>query len=368
MKKLHIIAFNNPYPPNYGGVIDIFYKIKALKEQQVAIFLHVFQYNREPSQELEQLCEKVYYYPRKTGFLFQFSWRPYIVESRRSQDLISNLCKDDNPILFEGLHCCYYLDDLKLKDRIKMVRMHNIEHEYYAFLRKSSHNFLKSLYYRLESIRLRYYEKIITQASVIFGISESDTGYFSKKYGHSVFLGAFHANNKVKSLPGRGEYILMHGNLEVEENESAVLHCLDTIFSKIDFPVVIAGKNPTSLLREKISSLNNCKLVENPDSEEMERLLLQAHIHLCYTFQASGLKLKLLNSLFMGRFVVANPLMVKGSGLAELCEISQSDQEMTDSIKKLFNKDFKPDSIQLRENGLQSYANKLNAQKILNYL
>ena len=27
---LHIIAFNVPYPANYGGVIDVFYRIKAL--------------------------------------------------------------------------------------------------------------------------------------------------------------------------------------------------------------------------------------------------------------------------------------------------------------------------------------------------
>ncbi len=27
-KHLHVIAFNVPYPADYGGVIDIFYKIK----------------------------------------------------------------------------------------------------------------------------------------------------------------------------------------------------------------------------------------------------------------------------------------------------------------------------------------------------
>ncbi len=29
-KYLHIISFDIPYPPNYGGVIDVFYKLKAL--------------------------------------------------------------------------------------------------------------------------------------------------------------------------------------------------------------------------------------------------------------------------------------------------------------------------------------------------
>ena len=32
-KEIHIITFDIPYPANYGGVIDVFYKIKALKEK-----------------------------------------------------------------------------------------------------------------------------------------------------------------------------------------------------------------------------------------------------------------------------------------------------------------------------------------------
>jgi len=30
--SLHIISFNIPYPPDYGGVMDVFYKIKALHD------------------------------------------------------------------------------------------------------------------------------------------------------------------------------------------------------------------------------------------------------------------------------------------------------------------------------------------------
>ena len=31
-KKIHIVSFDIPYPPNYGGIIDVFYKIKTLFE------------------------------------------------------------------------------------------------------------------------------------------------------------------------------------------------------------------------------------------------------------------------------------------------------------------------------------------------
>ncbi len=37
---LHIIAFDIPFPPDYGGVIDVYYKIKTLSEAGVRIHLH----------------------------------------------------------------------------------------------------------------------------------------------------------------------------------------------------------------------------------------------------------------------------------------------------------------------------------------
>ena len=56
-KYLNIVSLNVPYPPNYGGVIDIYYKIKALKAVGVKIILHCFLYNRPEAKELEELCE-----------------------------------------------------------------------------------------------------------------------------------------------------------------------------------------------------------------------------------------------------------------------------------------------------------------------
>ena len=42
--KLHIISLDIPFPANYGGVIDIFYKLKSLSNLGVEIILHCFEY------------------------------------------------------------------------------------------------------------------------------------------------------------------------------------------------------------------------------------------------------------------------------------------------------------------------------------
>ena len=55
-KHLHIISFDIPYPPDYGGVVDVFYKIKALSLLGIKIHLHCFEYGRKHAAVLNELC------------------------------------------------------------------------------------------------------------------------------------------------------------------------------------------------------------------------------------------------------------------------------------------------------------------------
>ena len=73
-KEIHIVSFNIPYPANYGGVIDVFYKLKALRDLEIKIHLHAFKYDRLESAELEKICESVSYYKRPKSFRFFFTW------------------------------------------------------------------------------------------------------------------------------------------------------------------------------------------------------------------------------------------------------------------------------------------------------
>src|SRR5690606_19384349 len=123
-------------PPDYGGVIDVFYKIKALHDAGVKVHLHSFHYGRDEAEDLNRYCHSVHYYPRKKFFQAIYSSVPYIVGSRQSDDLLSVLAQDDYPVLFEGLHTCFYLNHPTLKNRVKAVRMHNIEWDYYNSLGK----------------------------------------------------------------------------------------------------------------------------------------------------------------------------------------------------------------------------------------
>ena len=43
---IHIVSFDVPFPPEYGGVIDVYFKAKALSEKGLKVLLHCFQYGR----------------------------------------------------------------------------------------------------------------------------------------------------------------------------------------------------------------------------------------------------------------------------------------------------------------------------------
>ena len=54
-KHLHIISFDVPWPADYGGVIDVFYKVKALHDIGVKVHLHCFTYGRQSQDEVKAI-------------------------------------------------------------------------------------------------------------------------------------------------------------------------------------------------------------------------------------------------------------------------------------------------------------------------
>jgi len=363
-----------PYPPNYGGVIDVFYKLVWLKKSGVKVYLHCFTYGRSPSKELEAICEEVYYYPRKTGIISNLSYLPYTVRSRQSAELEKNLLSNDYPILFEVLHTCYLINDPRFSKRIKIYRHSNIEHVYYYHLAKAEKNLLKRAYLKIEARKLERFEMVIESAQYILAVNEEDSNYFSQKYSSpkTIFIPSFHPNTEPEIKPGKGNYILYHGNLSVSENYEAADWLITNVFNILPHKVIIAGLNAPDFLKKRISENKNIELVENPSEEKMNELIANAHIHCLYTHQATGLKLKLLNVLFKGRFVVCNPSILSGTKLGNTGNtglyIAENRKDFTTIITDLVEKEFTSQLADLRVKSLGFYSNQTNITKLLEIL
>lgn len=370
---LHIISFDIPYPANYGGVIVIFNQIKALHAHGVKIILHCFQYgDRTPQADLAKYCEEVYYYKRSRNPVYQFSLLPFIMRTRESRSLLRRLKKDNHPILFEGMHTTSLLWRKSLRGRHKIVRMHNVEWQYYENLSRSTPptELFEKLYYFVESIKLQRIEpKVVLHADEIVTISTKDQAYYRSMKANTHYIPAFHANQMVMSQPGRGEYVLFHGKLSVPENEHAAIWLIENVFADMDVPFYIAGMEPSWRLKNAVQGYDHIRLVENPEEQEMNQLIQKAHINLLVTFQQAGIKLKLLNAIFRGRFCIANDEMVAGTGLAHLCYVRNSATAIRQTVEALLNAPFEEGRIEERRDALQTeYSNAVNAFTLMNVI
>ncbi|HTB05501.1 MAG TPA: glycosyltransferase [Bacteroidia bacterium] len=363
-KYLHIVALDVPYPPDYGAAIDMYFRAKCLGEMGVKVIYHCFDYGRGRSKQLEEICHEVHYYPRKGALDSLFSSEPYIVHSRRNKLLFDRIFADEHPVFLEGTHTCACLTDDRARSKKIFVRMHNIEEDYYRHLAEAAPVGFTKWYYSMEAKRLKRFEPLLSRATGIFSVSEKDHKDLSARFSNVEYLPPFIYNDKVECLTGRGEYALYHGNLMVEENLKAAEFLLEEVFNNSEIEFIVAGKGANDL--SKKYSAKNFKFIDSPTGDELTKLIQNAHVNVLPTFQPTGIKHKLVNALFTGRYCVVNPIMVEGIGLDKLCITAKDALEMRNAITELFKKDFPVEEIVKRKEVLEKiYSNKKNAEKIV---
>jgi hypothetical protein len=345
----------------------VYYKLVKLSSLGVKVHLHCFNYGRERVPELREVSESVHYYNRESGSRYLVDKYPYIVATRASEELTAALNKDTCPVLFEGLHTTACLPDLS--PRNILVRTHNIEHNYYKGLARAEQNIARKMYFMAEAAKLRRYEKVLRHASHILAISPADTEYFRGNFGHTTYLPAFHPFTQVTASTGMGKHILFHGNLSVPENVQAAGFFMDNLGPAPALPVIIAGKDPHASLVAKAAANPNITLIANPPQEQMQELVAQAHVNVLLTFQSTGIKLKLLNALFLGKHCLVNPQMTEGTSLAHLCTHIYQGSELNSALHQLAQSPFTQSQLDLRQTALmKEFDTNANTALLLNLL
>ncbi len=370
-KKLHIISHDVPWPADYGGVVDLFYKLKALHAEGISIKLHCFEYGRGFQPELDKYCEEVNYYKRFRGWQGLSLNMPYIVKSRNNPLLLENLLKDEHPVLMEGIHCTAFLKPLLAAGRKVFLRLHNVESLYYSQLFQRERNLFRKIYFLNESIFLQSYEKKLPANLPVIAVSANDAVYYKMEFDKTDtrYLPVFIPHTEIKCREGLGTYCLYHGNLSVAENEKAAAWLTEKVFSLNGLPFFIAGKNPTKRLISKIQKHKNCTLVANPDDEQLDELIASAQVHVLPSFNTTGVKLKLINALYNGRHCVVNDAAVQGTGMEPACHIGTNAASFASLTAQLYRQLFSEEEIVLRKNLLpQIFDNRKNARRLIQWI
>ena len=166
---------------------------------------------------------------------------------------------------------------------------------------------------------------------------------------------------------GTGKFLLYHGNLAVGENNEAAIYLIKNVFSELKLPAVIAGNDPSQELIELAAKYDFIKLKDQITTEEINHFIADAQVNLLHTNQATGIKLKLINALSMGRHCVANKKMTKDTGLEGLCHDVNSAKEYVRTIKQLWDQEMTSKELAERERILlETYNNERSAAMLLN--
>lgn len=298
---LHIISFDVPASPNYGGIIDVYFRILALSPH-FTIHLHAFRKKNHKiyvSDEINEACSKIHYYNRKTNLSKHFSSLPFFVKSRESKSLVENILDLEGVILFEGIHTTAALKYLRNKP--VFIRSHNIESEYYGGLRRSTRSWWRRIYYFIEEFKLKKFEsQVYADASGVVSISERDKLVIGRINSNTISIYPFTGNSEQPSpqLINQNyekDRIVFFGNLSVPENELAAMNLIKRV-KRSRYNLSLLGKSPSKVL------INLCRkqhidLVENPSDAILHETIQSAEFTVLFSNQYSGVKLKLFTAL-----------------------------------------------------------------------
>lgn len=363
---LHIVSFDIPYPADYGGVIDVYYKLEALKKEGVSVALHCFHNGRSEAEELKKYCAEVNYYPRRSGLMAQFSATPYIIASRNDKTLLNNLLKDDAPILFEGLHTTYFLGHPNLKNRRTAVRVHNREDQYYEALYQQTNSFYKKTFYGIESRRLKYFEKRLSHAEVLFCLSQEEQRHYNKIHKNSIYLPVFHPykSRKESAIKHQLEQAIYFGNLAVEENSKAV-EFLIQVFEETPYSLKVSGRGIGSSLLKKLDQAKQAEYLGELSDSDLKRFINESKVCCLPTFQSTGIKLKFVQALFQANEIILNKAMLADESFADYCLVAEEAADWRQKLKQVFSSELNEEKIKQRIDLVKnSFDNQKSARQL----
>ena len=140
---------------------------------------------------------------------------------------------------------------------------------------------------------------------------------------------------------------------------------VDKAFEKFNVKLKIAGMNPPPHIVKLIEDIPNIELIDSPNDQVLFDLIRHAHINILVTEQATGLKLKLLNTLFNGRFCLVNDKMVEGLEVNGLCYIVNDSNAIRFAVSELMPRSFDKHQIERRRKNMKNFYNIEEATDLL---
>ena len=132
--------------------------------------------------------------------------------------------------------------------------------------------------------------------------------------------------------------------------------------------MVIASSHKNKQILRAISKYKNIKFKQLVNENNLVELFGKAHINALPTFQNTGIKLKLLNALYQGRFIITNGCMIDQTGLESLCERASSKTGFLNKTEELYRRNYDETIKEERRRVLKDFDPEKSAKKIIHVI
>ncbi len=358
--KILFICNKSPWPAKEGGpiamnniiegMIDLGHQVKVLaavtNKYSISLDEVPEEYRKKTGLELAYINLKVKPFD---AFLNLFTKKSYHVQRFISklfeQKLISILEKEEFDIVqIEMLYMSPYLKTVRKYSKAKVVlRAHNIEHLIWKRVAIEETNLLKKRYLRHLSNTLENYEKnILDSYDGIIPITKKDALFFKEQTNVPVKAISFGVD--FEKIPyknsEKSEHALFHiGSMNWIPNIEGVKWFLKEVWPDVSeqlpgLKLYLAGREMPGWLKE--TKLNNVIIVgEVPDAYEF---MSSKTISVAPLFSGSGIRIKIIESMAMGKAVIATSIGAEGINYSpgENIVIADSEKEFVKAVKKLY--------------------------------
>lgn len=277
-------------------------------------------------------------------------------------------------VQLETLFMAPYLDVIRKYSSGKIVlRSHNIEHLIWKRIFLKSRNPVKRFYLKHLFSTLERYEKgVLNRFDGILPITEKDATFFKKYCKKPVKTIPFGINPEDYPLRGnqQQEFALFHiGAMNWMPNEEGIRWFLKEVWPDVraKFPLLklyLAGRvMPRWLLGLK--EKNVVVLGEVPDARAF---ILSKTISIAPLFSGSGVRIKIIESMSLGKAVISTSTGAEGIEYTEGKDILLADsaEDFTEAIARLYKNPHQ--AFKLGENARKLMEAKHDNRKIIEYL
>ncbi len=334
--KILVLSPKPPWPPHDGGAVAIMRCIEGLAAGGARVTLLTMKTEKHAShpgisdkipdflQRYETVTLDTRIRPLKLLANLIFSREPYDIRRFRtklfSDTLRSLLLKNDFDIIqCEGILFSYYVDEIRsLTSSPIVLRAHNVEHRIREMMADAATAPVERDYLKNLARRLRKREILATRKfDAIVPISEPDYQWFRSVSPDTPMM-LSEAGADVSDPGGQtvntGLRVGFIGALNWQPNLDAIKWFLTGVWpcvmkSNPDATLHIAGRGANTNVKEWFRSRN---VFWEGEVDDSRRYMASMTVIIAPLFAGSGLRIKIIEAMSLGKTVVATPVAARG--------------------------------------------------------